>query len=207
MPAFRKESGIPLLTGDVSNDLQALRTALYLMEEELRYIFNHLDTDNLVEGLSVSINDALVRFGTDAKVEIDTAGILSTVRDEIEGIRSSFEQTADKIILRVEQEVLEQIGFEVRIVSSQGSIFKNGAIETTLTAVLWRGKEDVTAAYNDACFQWTRSSADAESDKAWNARNATGKKSIFITKADVTGRATFFCTFTEPVTGVKLTSI
>lgn len=101
---------------------------------------------------------------------------------------------------------MESIGYQVQIVSSNGNIFKNGNIETTLQVVLWLGKDDVTENYNDACFQWTRTSKDSEADKVWNMKNATGKKSIDITNSDVKGRATFFCTFTEPVTGVSLTS-
>lgn len=207
MPTFRAESKIPVLTGDVQLDLQELRTAFYLLEEELRYILNNLDTDNISEGLSVSISDAVARLITDMRLELDTAGIVSNVMNELEGVKSSFEQAADSIIVRVEQMVMEGIGYDVQIVSSHGNIFKNGQIETTLSVVLWLGKDDVTEEYNDACYQWTRASSDAEGDKAWNARNATGKKSIMITGADVVGRATFFCTFTEPVTGVSLSSI
>ncbi|MBQ4091904.1 MAG: hypothetical protein IJC82_01145 [Firmicutes bacterium] len=156
--------------------------------------------------MSVSINDAVVRLITDMGLELDTAGIVSTVMDEIEAAKSTFEQTAKEIILRVEEEIMEGIGYQVQIVSSHGNFFKNGKIDTTLQVVLWLGKDDVTGNYNDACFQWTRTSDDAEADKVWNMVNATGKKSIHLTRADVKGRATFFCTFTEPVTGVSLTS-
>lgn len=205
MPNFRR-GGLPKLTNNPTYDMQALRDAFFRLEEQLEYLFKNIDTDNLSKGLSVSINDAVARLNTDMGLELDTAGIVSTVMDEIEAVKSTFEQTAKEIILRVEEEIMEGIGYQVQIVSSHGNFFKNGAIDTTLQVVLWLGKDDVTDNYNDACFQWTRTSADHEADKAWNARNATGKKSISVTNADVKGRATFFCTFTEPVTGVKLRS-
>lgn len=205
MPNFRR-GGLPKLTDNPTYNMQALRDAFFRLEEQLEYLFNNIDSDNLSEGLSVSINDAVVRLNTDMGLELDTAGIVSTVMDEIDAAKSTFEQTAKEIILRVEEEIMEGIGYQVQIVSSHGNIFKNGAIETTLQVVLWLGKDDVTGNYDAGCFRWTRTSDDAESDKAWNARNATGQKSIHITNADVKGRATFFCTFTEPVTGVKLNS-
>lgn len=204
MPTFRPESRLPILKGNAELDLLELRTAFFNLEEELRYMFNNLDTDNFGEGLSVSINDAVARLSTDMRIELDTAGITSEVIDEINGIASRFEQAADEIIQRVEQKIMENIGYQVQIVSSNGSIFKNGNIETTLSVVLRVAKEDVTADYNEACFRWTRKSADASDDRRWNAINATGMKEINITNRDVNGRATFFCTFTEPVTGVSL---
>lgn len=205
MPNFRR-GGLPKLTDNPTYNMQALRDAFFRLEEQLEYLFNNLDTDNLSEGLSVSINDAVMRLNTDMRLELDTAGIVSTVMDEVDAAKSTFEQTAKEIILRVEEEIMEGIGYQVQIVSSHGNIFKNGNIETTLQVVLWLGQDDVTGNYDAGCFRWTRTSDDAETDKSWNARNATGQKSIHITNADVKGRATFFCTFTEPVTGVKLNS-
>lgn len=206
MPTFRVRSEIPLLTGNTKTDLQRLRTALYQLEENLRYMFNHLDMDNMTDALAVSLNDALVRFQTEARMEIDTAGIMSMVRDEIGTASSRFEQKADEVISTVEQKILESVGFSLQILSSNGSIFKNGEIETTLSVVLMLGKEDVTNDYSDTCFRWTRKSADSTEDAVWNAKNASGKKEVTIASSDVVGRATFFCTFTEPVSGARLLS-
>lgn len=206
MPVFRAQSEIPVLTGNTSADLKRLRIALYQLEENLRYMFNNIDSDNLSDELAVSINDALIRFSTDATVEIDTAGIMSMVQDEIGNAASRFEQAADEIISTVEQKILESVGFSLQVVSSNGSIFKNGEIETTLSVVLMLGKEDVTDDYSDTYFRWTRVSADTTGDEVWNARNASGEKSILITSSDVVGRATFFCTFTEPISGARLVS-
>lgn len=205
MPNFRR-GGLPKLTDNPTYNMQALRDAFFRLEEQLEYLFSNLDTDNLSEGLFVSISDAVARLNTDMGLELDTAGIVSTVMDEIDAAKSTFEQTAKEILLRVEKEIMEGIGYQVQIVSSHGNIFKNGAIETTLQVVLWLGKDDVTDQYSETCFVWTRSSNDPEGDKAWNERHYSGLKSVTIKKGEVKGRATFFCTFTEPVTGVSLTS-
>ena len=62
----------------------------------------------------------------ESAAQLDTAGIVSTVMDEIDAAKSTFEQTAKEIILRVEEEIMEGIGYQVQIVSSHGNIFKNG---------------------------------------------------------------------------------
>lgn len=205
MPNFRR-GGLPKLTNNPTYDMQALRDAFFRLEEQLEYLFNNLDTDNLAEGLSVSINDAVMRLNTDMSLELDTAGITSEVIDELNGMTSRFEQTAAEVIIRVEEKIMENIGFQVQIVSSNGNIFKNGQIETTLSVVLMVAREDMTNEYDEACFRWTRKSSDSEGDRIWNMVNSTGQKSIDISGDDVVGRATFFCTFTEPVTGVALTN-
>ena len=94
--------------------------------------------------------------------------------------------------------------YELDIVSSNGNIFKNGNINTTLSAVLYEYGEVVTDNYNENCFIWTRLSNDSVSDSKWNASHAGGTKTIEITTADVYGRATFNCDFINPNTRESL---
>ena len=83
--------------------------------------------------------------------------------------------------------------YRVEIISSQGDKFKVGQVETTLSALVYRGEEDVTDAINAARFQWTRTSLNPAADQDWNFQNAGGKKDIRITNEDVLVRATFHC--------------
>lgn len=83
------------------------------------------------------------------------------------------------------------------IASSNGNIFKNGEISTTLQAVVYKGVEDVTANYAAANFKWRRKSDDAAADATWNAAHAAGSKTQVITADDVYCRATFFCELVE----------
>lgn len=83
--------------------------------------------------------------------------------------------------------------YRVDVLSSQGNIFKNGQIETTLYAKVYRGSEDVTEQINASRFRWRRASSDVEGDNLWNTRNAGGVKEITITHEDVQVRASFSC--------------
>ena len=123
-----------------------------------------------------------------AAPEEDTAymGVCSTNRD------MAPTDPADYVWSRI----LGEDALTLQIVSSNGSIFKNGRIGTVLAARVWLGDEDVTAAFDENDFRWTRSSEDAAQDAAWNAEHFGGAKRITVTGADVSARATFFCTLT-----------
>ena len=85
--------------------------------------------------------------------------------------------------------------YRIEIVSSNGNLFKNGVIDTVLSAKLYKGDEDITTATGMQYFIWTRTSADPAGDSLWNQNHAAGKKSITITDADVQVRATFNCQY------------
>lgn len=90
-------------------------------------------------------------------------------------------------------EIEQKKMYRLVISSSNGNIFKNGNIQTTLSAVVFSWDENVTDTLDENQFIWTRVSDDAEADKAWNAAHYGGTKSITITGEDVDVRATFFC--------------
>lgn len=81
--------------------------------------------------------------------------------------------------------------YRVEIISTNGNTFKNGVIETTLSAVIYEGKEDVTDSIDSSRVRWTRTSRDEFGDEAWNSRYFGGTKSVKITTDDVRMRATF----------------
>ena len=90
--------------------------------------------------------------------------------------------------------------YRLVISSSNGNIFKNGVISTTLYATVFSWDENVTDSLDPNQFIWTRVSADTVSDAKWNADHAGGTKSIEITSEDVDARATFFCDLIDTTT-------
>lgn len=83
--------------------------------------------------------------------------------------------------------------YRVEIISSNGSIFKNNQIDTTLTAKVYRNEEDITDSINAASFKWVKINADGSLDEAWNSKHFGGAKTIKITSSDIYARATFNC--------------
>lgn len=104
-------------------------------------------------------------------------------------------EVSDRISVIEEQKMLRLV-----INSSNGSIFKNNNIQTTLYATVFSWDENITDTLDDNQFIWTRVSDDTEADKLWNSAHFGGTKSIEITSDDVKVRATFFCDLIDTAT-------
>lgn len=97
-------------------------------------------------------------------------------------------------------EIEQQKMYRLVISSSNGNIFKNGNIQTTLYATVFSWDENITDTLDDNQFIWTRVSEDIDADADWNAAHFGGTKSIEITSEDVNVRATFFCDLIDTTT-------
>lgn len=107
----------------------------------------------------------------------------------------TVEETNSRIDTIEEQKMLRLV-----ITSTNGNIFKNGNIQTTLEAAVFSWDENITDTLDPNQFIWTRVSDDAAADAEWNAKHFGGTKSIEITSEDVKVRATFFCDLIDTTT-------
>lgn len=112
---------------------------------------------------------------------------------------SSVEETNTRI-----DEINEQKMYRLVISTSNGNIFKNNNINTTLTAIVYSWDENITDTLDPNQFIWARVSDDAEADKLWNADHYGGTKQITVTSDDVKVRATFFCDLIDTTTRQSL---
>lgn len=83
--------------------------------------------------------------------------------------------------------------YKVELIATNGSVFKNGLINTAIKAVVYKGSDDVTSEIDAGRFRWTRVSLDTIGDKEWNDRHFGGVKEVQITRNDVDRKATFMC--------------
>jgi hypothetical protein len=82
--------------------------------------------------------------------------------------------------------------YSIYIASTEGTVFKNGIVGTTLAAKVMKGGEDVTDKLPENNFRWKRTSGDTESDALWNSAEHRGK-TLEITGGDVYRKAVFDC--------------
>ena len=108
-------------------------------------------------------------------------------------------EVSDRITTIEEQKMLRLV-----IISSNGNIFKNGNVNTLLSAKVYSWDEDITDTLDANQFVWTRVSEDTEADKVWNEQHFGGAKSVVITGADVKVRATFYCDLIDTTTRQSL---
>ena len=114
-------------------------------------------------------------------------------------VSSDFGQTLDlssntginQRVERVYSDMDELVGFRIEIISSS-DILSEDIQQTTLTARVWHGSQNVTESLPASRFQWKRKSADSTADALWNVSH-TGMKSILLTTRDVLYSATYDC--------------
>ena len=82
---------------------------------------------------------------------------------------------------------------EVFIKTSNGNMFKNGNINTKLTATVWRGGKEIDKDGSMYTYIWTKTDSDGEPDILWNQTHSYSQKTIEITQQDVFRRAQFSC--------------
>lgn len=132
------------------------------------------------------INDAHIKSLNADKID---AGRISAQFLEI-GPGTEFKKGYSPEELRAEME--GRTPFKLEIISTNGTSFQNGKIETTLIARIYKGGTDITDEILESQLNWSRVSNDEDMDKIWNAIH-TGLKEVKITSTDVRRRATFLC--------------
>lgn len=121
------------------------------------------------------------------------ANLLKAGRIQSNTGNSYWNLDTGEMYLETVEEIRTQLTYTVEIYSTNGSIFKNGEISTTLIARVHQGPNDVTEAIDANNFKWTRTSADPEGDIIWNTAHFGGTKQVIVTADDVVVRATFNC--------------
>lgn len=82
--------------------------------------------------------------------------------------------------------------YSIYIQTDKGTVLQNGIGETTLSAHVMRGAEEVTELIPDERFLWTRMSDDPDGDVQWNTPERRGR-TLTITGDDVARKAVFNC--------------
>lgn len=140
-----------------------------------------INIESMVSKLNSDTNTTLIKG---SKVLLDTEG--QTLEVSFKKMQTASAANREDIDLINAKKMYRAV-----IESTNGNVFKNGNIDTTLNAKLYSWDTDVTATTDASRFKWTRVSSDTAGDTAWNANHAAGTKSIRVTKQDVTVRATF----------------
>lgn len=79
--------------------------------------------------------------------------------------------------------------------SSNGYMFLQGQLKTSISAIVKRGVDDITSEIQSNDWNWTRQTQDAISDMAWNAAHQHCTDTIDITDLDMIGLSgVFTCT-------------
>lgn len=100
----------------------------------------------------------------------------------------------DKQVAQTEATLINLLEpIELQVHASNGNVFKNGVISTTLTATLWRGGQEIDKEGSEFSYIWTKVKDDETPDELWNRAHSYSQKTIRLTQEDLFRRASFFC--------------
>jgi phage minor structural protein len=91
------------------------------------------------------------------------------------------------------EEVKDNIVYKVELSSSNGLIFKNGVISSTISAKVYKGKEDITDKLQDSAFVWQKFDKDGKLDTTWTAAHTGVGSNVVVSSNDISTKATFWC--------------
>lgn len=136
-------------------------------------------------------DDVWVKTGYSLTIEAKNINAKAVYKAIVIDTNGKERATQDVTVFNVDETM------EVQIISQNGLLFKNGIIQTTLQAIVYRGKDNITNVLDANQFRWTKTLSDGTQDDDWNNRNAGGTKSITVTASDIYRRATFNCEIVE----------
>jgi hypothetical protein len=136
-------------------------------------------------------DDVWVKTGYSLTIEAKNINAKAVYKAIVIDTNGKERATQDVTVFNVDETM------EVQIISENGLLFKNGIIQTTLKAIVYRGKDNITNVLDANQFRWTKTLGDGTPDDDWNNRHAGGKKSIVLTANDIYRRATFNCEIVE----------
>ena len=136
-------------------------------------------------GVATSWSRSTNDVNSDVSSATTTANTAKTTADSANTTANTANDTVN--------EVKEQIVYKAEISSSNGLQFVNGVISTTLTATVWKGKENITSTLPAQAFVWKKTDMDGYVDLTWTAARQGVGYQLDINRDDIDSRATFSC--------------
>jgi hypothetical protein len=147
-----------------------------------------------------AINAVVATFNdTTAIIDTQLTTLATTdlaLASSVTDIAASVLDTEARIIQSYTVYVDSNLSYDIKVYSSNGSMFKNGIINTTLTAKVYKGKDEITSTVPAASFSWSRVSNDPLTDSTWNLTKVGVGSVLPITTSDVFVKAVFSCLIT-----------
>lgn len=84
---------------------------------------------------------------------------------------------------------------QVVITSTGGDVFKNGQGSTTLRAVVYQAGAEIDES-GQGTYTWTKYDKDGKIDTAWGTNGSKSGKTLSVSTADVSTKATFMVVVT-----------
>ena len=179
-----------------NRNLQFINDYYNAYQELYNYLFIDLQgdksllaDDNMNYSTRIDNNTFEQKFRNYYSAESELEKQLSIKSKDLADTATQIAQEAQQNI----NEVMDNVVYKIELTSSNGLIFRNNNINTTITARVYRGKDNITDTLPPSAFIWKKYDKDGNLDTAWTNAHAGVGNVITITEIDVQQRATFKC--------------
>lgn len=148
-----------------------------------------LADDNMAYTTRVDGTEFNTKFRDFQNAQVELEKQLDLRAKQLSDNAKSLAQDAQNSI----DEVKDEVAYKLELSSSNGWIFKNGQISTTIVAKVYHGKNDITSTIPPSGFIWRKIDKDGRVDTSWGTAHTNVGNRISITKNDVDQKATFEC--------------
>lgn len=161
----------------------------YLHQENQLDNFPLLSESNIHNTTKINKNTFKTRFEEYHNQVPIVEKIISLRARELTDFAIQLANEARDLIAEIEDDSL----FKVELTSTNGIMFKNNIIDTTIYARVFKGVNDITNDIPVTAFIWKKHDKDGVLDTAWGNRNINIGHTIQVNEDDVYHKATFSC--------------
>lgn len=142
------------------------------------------------ESSKTNIDKGTVVLGEFVQLNVKPITAIQKLQRTI-GLKQDYWNSAMEEAKKAQEAVSGVSVYKVEINSTNGTVFKDGVLATSLIAKVYKGSADITDTLLPIAFTWTKTDPDGTEDIAWgNAFKGAGK-SIAVSEAQ--DKATFTC--------------
>lgn len=137
----------------------------------------------------------LVVLGEYVLLNVKPISIVSKLQEKIDLRQDEWNAAAKKAAeaLEAAKDAQKNIQYKVQILSTNGDIFRNGIVNTTVFAKVYKGNEEITKDLTPSNFIWKKFDKDGNEDIAWGNAHAGVGDRFLVKSEDIIKKSTFTC--------------
>lgn len=148
-----------------------------------------LSATNMLNSSNINATEYATRFREYESAKMKIEYLLSSRAKELSTLAQQTANEAKQEIADVESDIV----YKIELTSSKGLTFKNGQIDTTISAKVYRGMSDITSTIPSSGFIWKKYDKDGVLDSVWTMANENIGNVISVTQSDINQKAIFSC--------------
>lgn len=137
----------------------------------------------------------MVVLGEYVLLNVKPIAMVQKLQDKINLRQDEWNAAAAKAAeaLLAAQDAQKNVQYKIEILSTNGDVFRNGIVNTTVFAKVYKGNQEITKDLTPSNFVWSKINRDGTEDIPWKNAHAGIGDRFLVTSEDVIKKCTFKC--------------